>query len=203
MMAFRQLILIITLILPVVGQAKVLSKLQTGDLLLQPLDCWACDLIEGEENTIFSHVGIFARYKGKAVVLEALGKVKMTPLKKFLERTQKDQKVLVVRHREVRAKDSFRIVDRFVDEYLGLEYDEAFLWNNVDELGRPKLYCSELGLLLLNPFVSQKFVTKKMHFDFRPEDWDRYFNGKTPRDHPGISPADMHRHPAVRIIGEL
>jgi hypothetical protein len=175
-------------------------KLKTGDILLQPLHCWVCNLIEGEENTPYSHVGVLSIENGIHFVYEAFSKVRKVTLTEYLKKTEKGKSVKVIRHSEFR--DSYLLQKLFSDKYLGLNYDADFRLNNSDHLGE-KLYCSELVYLLINPFVKSKFLLKEMHFNYRPELWDRYFRGNTPRGELGISPQDLLYNPAIEVLGEL
>ena len=68
------------------------NQLKTGDVLLQPLHCWTCSLIEAQENSIYSHIGIYLNADGEDYVLEAWHEVKLTPLDEYLARTQKGRK---------------------------------------------------------------------------------------------------------------
>jgi hypothetical protein len=198
-------ILLFTLVLGLNAFAYDFNKLQVGDVLLQPLNCWVCNLIEGEENTPFSHIGIVGRnLKGEKVVFEAYGSVKATLLTDFLKRTQKGESVVVMRHEGFDSnRFAVELNKLYYEDFDQLAYDSAFLINNVDEYGNEKIYCSELVYYLLNPFVQTKLELKRMHFDYFPELWDRYFKGKTPRDEWGISPADISRHFSFKKIGEL
>mgnify|MGYP000197438525 CR=1 FL=1 len=71
------------------------SAIEAGDILLQPLKCWSCSLIEQQENSEFSHVGI---YLGQDQVAEAyFDKVKIVSLAEFMKKTDPARFVLVRR----------------------------------------------------------------------------------------------------------
>ena len=98
-MLFKVTIFIfVATLLPAVFGANL--NLKTGDLLLQPLGCWSCFLIEEQEATKYSHMGVYLNLDGQELVLEAYGEVKLTPLNNFLARTEGDEKVLVRRFNE-------------------------------------------------------------------------------------------------------
>src|SRR5262245_28488608 len=60
---------------------------QDGDVVFQALPHQdVVDAIEGATGSDFSHCGIVAKFEGKWVVYEALGKVRATPLYDFLLR---------------------------------------------------------------------------------------------------------------------
>ena len=47
------------------------NEFQTGDILLQPLHCRLCDLIEEEEQSIYSHMGLVIVVESQVMVLES------------------------------------------------------------------------------------------------------------------------------------
>ncbi len=160
------------------------SAIEAGDILLQPLKCWSCSLIEQQENSEFSHVGI---YLGQDQVAEAyFDKVKIVSLAEFMKKTDPARFVLV--RRLVVQPDEFEAKLRLeVDKLLGLTYDRWFLWDN------DKIYCSELVYKVLAPIVELRDLSPKgMLFDVNPEHWDRYFRDQTPRGQLGISPEDFN-----------
>jgi hypothetical protein len=169
---------------------------QAGDVLLQPLDCYLCNLIESEEETIYSHVGIvvFER-NGQILVAEAYGAtVRLVTLDQFLLKTQKSQSILALRPKEFeffsdQEKEDFssKLIADYQQFWAEKPYDGQFSMD--DE----KVYCSELVLKLLNPYLSVKIPTKKMHFDKNREQWLKYFSQHIPDGEPGISPADFER----------
>jgi len=118
---------------------------QTGDLLFQDLDCGPlCDAIEKEQNNAheraFSHVGMLVWQGTEPLVLEAYGKVKLTPLSKFLDRSTDSlgNPKVVVKRPLLRYKQDLLALKNVGLSYLGKPYDEEFLMNN------NKYYCSEL-----------------------------------------------------------
>lgn len=176
-----------------------LIHLRTGDIILQPLDCKLCSVIELEEGGPYSHIGLVIVDKEKNVfVVEAYGKVQATPIDEFLDKTEKGQASAVMRNIELEVMyrnwperfNKFRteLIEKFL-KVEGAEYDSEFLWDNKSEDGREKYYCSELVTKLLNPFLENQILPKKMHFD-RPE-WTEYFKGVLPVGQPGISPMDF------------
>lgn len=167
-------------------------ELRKGDILLQPLNCWVCNLIEGQEKTIYSHMGIVVE-TDPVMVGEAWGEVHEIPLNEFLAKTQEDQQVEVKRH--LRFSQVFRTLD--FSSYQGLPYDGAFAW---DDQG---LYCSELVYKLLLNYTSELPRPKPMRFDYARKYWIQYFNGNVPDGELGISPGDFERSIYFSTIGFL
>lgn len=183
-------------------------ELKVGDILLQPLDCWSCSLIEAQEDSIYSHMGMVLEVSPEVVVVEALGKVKRMSLAEFNARTQKNQKLSVRRFRNSKAvsflqdnKDAF--TQMFAEEFEGLQYDHDFLWNNFDENGQQKLYCSEMVTKFLNYFMGVEIPMKRMKFDINREQWIKYFRGSPPDGKWGNSPASFEKSDLFYEVGEL
>lgn len=175
-------------------------ELKNGDILLQPLHCWACSLIEAQEKTEYSHVGIFLKIKNISYVIEAFGEVKIIPLDQFLAKTEKNKRVEVLRFQKIRFANEDLIQE--AKKFVGLPYDSAFLWDNLDELGREKIYCSELVFKLFDKYY-EKLPLKRMSFDVNREHWIRYFRGNPPDAMWGNSPADFEKSNLFDSLGYL
>lgn len=186
-------------------------ELQTGDVLLQPLYCRLCELIESEEQTIYSHMGLVIQREKETFVLESFGSgVKIVTFDEFNKKTQKGQKLRHLRFKNTQVANylsevtqTLRLLLVFKNKYEGLKYDEKFLWDNVDENGKEKIYCSELVAKILNDIMEWNYPIKRMHFSRNVSEWDRYFSGNTPRDEWGNSPADFERSAEFVHIGDL
>lgn len=173
------------------------NSLRVGDILLQPLSCWSCSLIEAQEGSEFSHIGV---YIGEGKVLEALGSVRVISLKDFVKRTKKGSKVLVRRPYKLIDKENFLLK---ANSFIGFPYDKTFSWNNfIDD--KEALYCSELVYKLFYDLIPLKnTVPKRMPFDINPLAWDRYFNNETPRGDLGVSPEDFNKSVDFYTVLEL
>ena len=171
------------------------GKLLTGDILLQPLNCWSCRLIEEQEDSDYSHIGIVVNIDGKTMVAEAYGKVSLVTLKDFLGKTHPD-KVVKVRRLDYHFFDFENFEKRLISSVknlIGNPYDRSFLWDNLIN-GKEAIYCSELVYKVIYPQVKFWDLTPKvMLFDRNADLWDRYFRGETPRGKLGISPEDFNQ----------
>src|SRR3989338_8516303 len=176
--------------------------IQNGDILLQPLDCYSCNLIEDEEDSIYSHSGIVIKKDKEFFVAEALGKVSLVPLNEFLARTQKNQKVLVLRHKDFHSRLTYYF-KKSVKSMLGFKFDHDMLWTNVDDEGNEELYCSEFVWKVLNDLDLSLPKPKKMKFQVNRDAWDRYFKNQTPVNELGVSPQDFANFKDFIIIEEL
>ena len=184
------LAIIISIFGAVKSQANI-SKLQVGDIILQPLNCWSCGLIEAQENSEFSHMGIIYKVEGEVLVAEALNKVRVLSLKEFLKRNKKGRKAKVIRIKN--QKFNTRLMLEHINELIGHPYDNAFRWDNyVGE--KESMYCSEFVYkILVNQNLFKTLSPKRLTFNINPEAWDRYFHGNTPRGELGISPEDFNK----------
>lgn len=178
-------------------------KWKTGDIILQSNACHLCSLIEAEEKSSYSHMGVLVLHQGKWSVLESWGKVRISSLNEFLLRRKKDTHSLILRtiHIENRLRSEI-LLNRFAEKFAGLSYDPDFLWHNSDEQGQ-KLYCSEFVLKFMKPYLLIPMKTKPMHFEINREYWIKYFHGNPPDGMPGISPGDFERSPLFRRVGFL
>jgi len=177
-------------------QSLFALDLRPGDILLQPLHCRLCNLIEAQTNSIYSHIGIVINENFD--VAEAFIKVRKVSLKDFNTKTQKNQKIKVVRPRFSVAN----LEKTFDQKYSGLSYDSEFRWNNFDTKGL-KIYCSELVFLLLEPFSSQIPHPIPMAYDVNTDLWSKFFKGDIPFGEPGISPAAFDNEAMFEYIGEI
>ena len=184
--------LVLSLSLLLISTASFALNLETGDVILQPLKCWSCSLIEGEEDSNFAHIGIVVKRENKTFVAEAYGKVKLVSLEKFLEKTHPDKENKFLRLKTAENLDKLNLVKN-IEKLLGNPYDSGFRWDNFSN-GVEKIYCSELVYKVLNPLVDfSDLAPKVMHFGENPEMWDRFFRGNTPRGEIGISPEDFNK----------
>lgn len=183
-------------------------KLQTGDILLQPMHCWACGLIEAEEETIYSHIGMAFVVNDEVYVTEAYGKVRKVSFADFNKKTQKDQRIKVLRFRNEELQLEFfkrnsELIDLYEREFDGLDYDSQFLWNNFDSNGNEKLYCSEFISKFLQAAFQLETPIKRMHFEKNREGWIKFFKGNVPDNMWGNSPGDFERSDLFYEVGEI
>lgn len=169
-------------------------ELKSGDILLQPLHCWACNLIEAETKSEYSHIGVVTKVKdGVVYVGEAFLKVREIPLEEFNSKTQKGLKLKVMRP----YFSSPSLSKNFDTFFKGLPYDSAYLWDD------NKIYCSEL---LYKLFRSLNMTTPKalpMTFIENREYWYKYFKGSIPDGVLGIAPGDFDDEELFKFIGHI
>ncbi len=199
------------ILLAVLGLISLSShalELKVGDVLLQPRSCWSCSLIEAQEKSIYSHMAMVIEVGETVKVVDALGTVKISELAVFDEGTEKNQKISVRRFRNERAVEFIQMnKEKFLKDYLsnfdGLKYDHDFIWNNFDENGNEKLYCSEMVTKFLSGFMNIELPMKRMTFDVNRDQWIRYFRGNPPDGKWGNAPADFEKSDLFYEVGEL
>lgn len=183
-------------------------EIKVGDIILQPRDCWSCSLIEIQENSIYSHMGMVIQVHPEIKVIDALGTVKISSLDAFNSGTQKNQKLSFRRFRDERAVEYIHEYKKaFVEFYLmhfnNLKYDHDFIWDNRDEDGNEKLYCSEMITKLLTGFLPVELPIKRMKFDRNRDEWIKYFRGNPPDGKWGNAPADFEKSDLFYEVGQL
>ena len=200
-----KLTLAFVLILPFTAQAL---ELKVGDILLQPLNCWTCKLIEEQENSIYSHMAMVIETEPTVKVIESLGAVRVTTLQEFNARTKKAHKLSVRRFRNDRVlqyiqDNKEQLVHDFTVKFEGLKFDSEFLWDNFSDDGNEKLYCSEMITKLLGGFLNIKLPIKRMKYDKNRELWIQHFRGNPPDGRWGNAPADYEKSDLFYAVGEL
>ncbi|MBT5095451.1 MAG: hypothetical protein HOM21_14470 [Halobacteriovoraceae bacterium] len=192
-------------------------EIRAGDVILLPLYCYTCEILESETGSPFSHSGVVLEDEsGDLVVAEALGDTHWVPLAEFLGRTEKEKMAGLYRPKEFHflwARDpegfsKFKINLRriFRTKYLGLGFDKKYLWDNYDSEGKELLYCSEFVSKFLNEFLTLEVEPAPMSFLKHWDYWVRYYGGvnEVPQGKLGNSPAYFSRSELfffVRYLG--
>jgi hypothetical protein len=205
---------IFSLILCANENSEIILEYRTGDVILVPLYCGSCRIIEDENQSRFSHSGVVIRNElGDIYVAEALGRVKLTKIKDFLAGVRPGQMATLFRVREFENLQNYRIKEFksiekkirniFVSDYEGLGFDEKFSWTNRDSKGRELLYCSEFVAKFLNRFLRHDFLPRPMRFERNYDFWTRYFKGVPPQGELGNSPGDFERSPLLQEVRSI
>jgi hypothetical protein len=105
-------------------------------VVLQTSRSGQSDAISWATKSPWTHIGLVdLEPDGTPVVIEAIGRVSVTPWKAFRARGRGD--VLVLRPRDLDARRRGRVVAE-ARRFLGRRYDALFGW------GDDRIYCSEL-----------------------------------------------------------
>ncbi|HLW55772.1 MAG TPA: YiiX/YebB-like N1pC/P60 family cysteine hydrolase [Bacteriovoracaceae bacterium] len=196
-------LLFLLLFLPTALWAQNL-ELKVGDILLQPLACWSCQLIEAEEGTKYAHSGLVVSTK-PLLIAESISLVHAIPFELFNARTKKGEKLKVIRLKDQKLQKKLQqgFYERFVRDFRGLKFDPSYLWDNVDKDGRELLYCSEFISKLFEAHLGVTMPIKRMQFIHNRDLWLDYFNGRIPDGEWGNSPADFEKSSLFFTLGYL
>ena len=185
------------------------SKLKTGDLLFQKMNCGdLCDAIhavtEGYQGNDFSHLGLVYIQNDSIFIIEAAGNaVRKVTLEQFSKNTNTTMYI-------GRVKNKYKkILPEVIDfslQQIGTPYDEEYLYNN------GSYYCSELIYdAFLNAYEKPFFDLQPMTFkqpqtnEFFPA-WVKYYKSlgvEIPEGQPGCNPGGISTSKKIKIIGEL
>ena len=180
-----------------------------GDIILLPIECYACKAIEKETGSPYAHSGLVIEDQGELVVLEAWSKVEKTSLSDFMDRAKFGVSPLLIRSKELERRfpdpedlDTLNqiLLSSFNDNFEGLKYDDEYLWNNKDENGQELLYCSEMITKLLNGILKNKMPTYTMTYTKARDFWVKYFKGPPPAGKPGNNPGSFLRSELFFIV---
>lgn len=194
-----------------INEAREDALLRAGDILLVPLNCYVCNAIEKETGVPYSHSVVVANSTNTlsdAYVYEAWGEVKRTPLNEIFQRAQKSQNLFHMRPIEFLSNtlSEQEIASVFENSFKGLPFDDLFLWDNFNESGKEKLYCSEFVLKFINTFLRNPEPPSPMSFGVLSDFWKKYyaqFNLEIPEGQPGISPATLYHSMRFEKLGPL
>ena len=167
--------------------------LKEGDILFQETGGEQGKAIKLATKSRYTHVGVVFDYKGELLVLEAVGPVKKTKLKDFINRgINKHYVIKRLKNAEDKlTNDNIVKLKEAGDKYLGLPYDIYFGWEN------DRIYCTELvwkiykeilGIELgklgkLKDFDLSSFTVRLLMF--------KRYGLKIPYDEPVIAPSTM------------
>jgi len=186
---FRVLYLVLSLFLS--SRLSKAYSFMPGDVLLAPMNCFLCKLIEGETGSSYSHLFVYISDGNFAHSLNNVEYISLNNIKKIVDTKRP---MLLTRHKNAHDFQSNHLKRTFEESYLGLPYDKDFLWNNMNERGKEKLYCSEFVLKILNDAFKLSLLPSPMTYDYYPELWDDYFSGDTPSGLPGVTPGFFENH---------
>ena len=113
------------------GPNPDIEKLKEGDVIFHASDSRQAPMLRLATASPITHCGIIIEKGGKLYVLEAEGKVQLTPIQTFINRGI--GKTYCVRRPKTELKGRVKYKN-----YLGIPYDIAFKFKN------KKYYCSEL-----------------------------------------------------------
>ena len=129
MQKFYLLILFILLLL-CSCTANNFKEVKEGDIIFQTSKSQQSKFIAYATHSLNTHCGIVVYKKGEPYVLEASNVIKLTPLKKFINKGLLGR-YQIYRYTNTPVKIAYK-------NYLGIPYDSEFRWTD------KRYYCSEL-----------------------------------------------------------
>ena len=188
-------ILFLTFTTNVWAQNIEIPATREGDIIFQSLaggQNYAIYLVSGSPYT---HCGLITEQDGEFYVYEAVGPVKLTPLKAWIERGV-DQHYVLMRLKDAEAlltQEALTTMRESAATFAGKPYDFWFLWSD------DNIYCSELvwkvyqkaldrELAPLRPFRDYDNV---QHEEVMRIARERFNIPEIPWDEPAVTPADV------------
>lgn len=166
-------------------------NLQPGDILFQNMGSAQSLAIEKATDSPYTHVGIYFEKDGKPMVLEAVGPVKYTPLKTWINQGQ-NQHFVAKRVKDINLTTArAERLRKAGEKYLGIAYDSFFEWSN------KRIYCSELIWKMYHESLSIEIGKKRpwQDYDLSHPEVKRIlrqrFGNKIPTTEPAVAPSDM------------
>jgi hypothetical protein len=174
-----------------------MTSKQEGDILFQSLPHGdLVEAIEGISESEWSHCGVLVRENGRWMVAEAIGEVRLTPLRQWIQRGRRSK---VVSYRLNSPPPNLASVLRPpLDPLLGRPYDFRYA------PGDDEIYCSELVHLLylrgagipLGTWQELGSLNWKPHEAFIRDMED----GALPLERPMVTPVSLTRDAKVRKV---
>lgn len=178
--------------------ASTSQDFQTGDLILISLRCYACPLMESETDGDYSHSGVVVRDGEEIKVAQALGKVHLLSLDKFLAQRRSESQFAHLR--PIQKIDSQKLKRVYFEEFEALAFDSEYLWDNFDQYGNELLYCSEFVAKLYNRVANASLSPSPMDFSRHWDTWRSIFRKEPPQGELGNSPNSLYRSSFFRLI---
>lgn len=167
-------------------------------------------MIAKETNGPYSHSGLVFVESGEVQIWQALGPVNRVPLEKWLSMRRPQSQVQVIRSHFIELLDPEEFQKWETEaliilkkNFMNKPFDSDYLWNNFDEAGVEKLYCTEFITKFWNLFLARPIKPKPMSFSKNYEFWLKYYKGNLPEGKLGNSPNDFLRYNQFISVGFL
>lgn len=177
---------------------------QDGDIIFHESQSSQSKALRLAMNSRYTHMGVIFFDNGSAFVYEAVGPVKRTPLKEWIDRGT-DGHFVVKRLSDADRRLTHEAIAelRAVGQrYAGLPYDLRFEWSD------DRIYCSELVWKMYKTALGLEIGELQTFGDFDLSDpevakkvQERYPEG-LPMDETVISPASMFESDELVLVGK-
>lgn len=176
---------------------------RNGDIIFQTSESAQSRGIQLATHSPYSHMGIVYVENGQAMVFEAVGPVKITPLADWIARG-KNQHFVVKRLKNADEVLTPETLDNMKDlgksRYLDRPYDQYFEWSG------DRIYCSELVWKIYNEGAGIRVgnLQKLGDFDISHPEVQKLMNEKygdsPPLEEPVVSPAAMFDSELIELV---
>ncbi|MEX1000699.1 MAG: YiiX family permuted papain-like enzyme [Crocinitomicaceae bacterium] len=182
-------------------QQKTLD-LQFGDIIFQTSNSGQSKAVQIATDSKYSHVGMVFNSGSDILILEAIQPVKLTPLKRWIDRGD-DRHYVVKRlknRKSLLTESAGKKMKIIGDQFLGKNYDIHFDWS--DE----KLYCSELVWKIYKRGAGIELGKLQKLSEFHLDDpivqeiLEERYGDNIPLDEKVISPAAIYNSDKLQLI---
>ncbi len=166
---------------------------KNGDIIFQTLKSTLSLAIQKATKSKYSHVGVIYIKNNKPFVYEAIGPVKFTPLKEWINKGEGKKFVVkrILNAKKILTKEAIKKLMKIGSKFKGKEYDSQFKWSD------DKIYCSELVWKMYKQAFNIEIgkLEKVDDFDFSDpivkKEVKKRFGNSIPKNETAISPKSM------------
>lgn len=183
---------------------QINQEIRDGDIIFQISKSSQSKAIQLATNSKYSHMGIIYRKADSFFVYEAVQPVKMTPIKKWINRGV-DKHYVIKRLKNadnILTDETLNKMKSYGENFEGKSYDLYFEWSD------DKIYCSELvwKIYKKNTGIEIGQLEKLSDFDLSNEIVEQKmkerYGEKIPMNEKVISPAAMFNSTNLETIKE-
>jgi len=168
-------------------------EIKDGDIIFQTSKSDQSKPIQIATKSIYSHCGIIYKKGNDLLVYEAVGPVKLTPLKQWIARGKNNSYVIkrLKNGEKLITPDVLSKMKKVGDQLKGKPYDTTFEWSD------NKIYCSELVWKIYQRGAGIKIgkLQRLKEFDLSnaivKAIMKKRYRGKIPTDEIVISPGSL------------
>lgn len=180
------------------------QNIQNGDIIFQTSQSNQSKAIQLATNSKYSHMGIIYENNGQYFVYEAVQTVKMTPIKKWIDRGENEHYVIkrLRNANQILTNSNLTKMKQIGEKFKGKPYDILFEWSD------DKMYCSELVWKIYKHAIDIEIgeLEKLSEFDLSNEivktKMKERYGENIPMDEKVISPAAMFNSDKLLTIEE-
>jgi len=180
------------------------TEIQNGDIIFQISKSSQSEAIQIATKSKYSHMGIIYKKGNEYFVFEASKKVKLTPIKSWINQGVNKHFVIkrLINSEEVITPSVLKRMKSEGEKYSGKDYDKYFEWSD------SKIYCSELVWKIYKEAANVEIGELKELRDFNLDNKsvknklkERYGNN-IPLNEKVISPESMYNSDKLITIQE-